>query len=234
MIQHDRGSFVVTGSSSGIGLAIARHFLADGHRIVGISRSAGPLAEAAGFTHIPADLSSSSELAAAAAMARAAGPVEGIVHAAGLQFSGRLGQLDHDGSERMWRVHALAAEELVNALAPTMQDHGRIILIGSRIASGVAGKSQYGATKAALVAMGRAWAAELAPRGITVNVVAPGPTDTPMLQDPNRAATPVVSPPLERLVRPGEVASLVGFLAGPTGAMITGQHVAICGGVSLS
>jgi NAD(P)-dependent dehydrogenase (short-subunit alcohol dehydrogenase family) len=99
--------------------------------------------------------------------------------------------------------------------------------------TGVPGKSQYAATKAALVALARSWAAELAPRRITVNVVAPGPTRTAMLDDPNRSTTPPRLPPLGRLVEPAEVAALTRFLIEPSGAMVTGQTLVICGGASL-
>lgn len=99
---------------------------------------------------------------------------------------------------------------------------------------GVPGKSQYAATKAALAALARSWAAELADRRITVNVVAPGPTATPMLEDPNRAATPPRVPPLGRLIEPAEVAALTRFLLEETGAMVTGQTIVMCGGSSLA
>ncbi|MBX4341460.1 SDR family oxidoreductase, partial [Mycobacterium tuberculosis] len=73
---------------------------------------------------------------------------------------------------------------------------GRIVLLGSRTSRGAAGRSQYAATKAALVALARSWAAELAPAGVTVNVVAPGATDTPMLHQPGRESSPPRLPPL--------------------------------------
>jgi NAD(P)-dependent dehydrogenase (short-subunit alcohol dehydrogenase family) len=114
-----------------------------------------------------------------------------------------------------------------------MPDGGRIVLIGSRGSMGLAGRSQYGATKAALVAMARAWAQELAPRGITVNVVAPAATDTPMLRDPARSASPPKLPPIGRLIRPEEVAALTAFLLGPEAGAITGQQIMVCGGASL-
>ena len=223
---------VVTGTSSGIGLAVAKSLLASDWTVDGLSRSAGPLERQPGFRWQACDL------AAAPAITEATvglpdGPLDAIVHAAGLQGSGPVGRLDHEIGARMWAVHVRAAELLVDSLVDRVRDGGRILLVGSRTMSGVPGKSQYSATKAALAALARSWAAELAPRRITVNVVAPGPTETPMLRDPARAATPPVNPPLGRLIDPSEVAGVCSFLLGPAGAMVTGQTWTICGGTSL-
>jgi NAD(P)-dependent dehydrogenase (short-subunit alcohol dehydrogenase family) len=98
---------------------------------------------------------------------------------------------------------------------------------------GVAGKSQYAPTKAALDGLARSRAIELASRQITVNVVAPGPTETSMLAGPARSAIPPKLPPLGRFVQPEEVADLVAFLLGPSGCAITGQRLVICAGASL-
>jgi NAD(P)-dependent dehydrogenase (short-subunit alcohol dehydrogenase family) len=160
--------------------------------------------------------------------------VDAIVHAAGLQFAAGVGELRPEHGERMWAVHVRGAEIVVGGLVSSLTDGGRVVLVGSRTMAGVAGKSQYAATKAALAAMARSWAAELARRGVTVNVVAPGPTRTPMLDDPNRASVPPVVPPLGRLVEPAEVAALTRFLLEPTGAMVTGQTIVMCGGASLT
>jgi NAD(P)-dependent dehydrogenase (short-subunit alcohol dehydrogenase family) len=160
-------------------------------------------------------------------------PAHALVHAAGFQRTAVLGELDGDALAGMFAVHVAAAEALANAVVPRMPDGGRVLLIGSRTSTGFPGKSQYAATKAALLGMGRSWAQELAPRAITVNVLSPGPTDTPMLADPGRSATPPVMPPLGALVDPEDVAALAGFLLGPHGKSITGQNYVVCGGASL-
>ncbi|MBL1112089.1 SDR family oxidoreductase [Streptomyces sp. 110] len=220
---------VVTGVSSGIGAAIAARLLDEGWRITGISRTA-PAHTVARLHWIPADLSRPETLPEV--LAPVSG-VDAIVHAAGVQRSARLGELDPEDGSLMWRIHVQAAGVLVDTLVDRVADGGRVVLVGSRTMTGVPGKSQYAATKAALPALARSWAAELAPRAVTVNVVAPGPTDTPMLRDPGRSRTPPVLPPLGRLVRPEEVAGLTSFLLGPEGGAVTGQTLVMCAGASL-
>ena len=225
---------IVTGASSGIGLAIAHELLGSGWHVVGLSRSRGALPDTAAWIHC--DLADLTSVLAAVSTVRHAGPtsVHAIVHAAGLQYSTGVADLRPEQGERMWAVHVRGAELVVSGLLDALTDGARVVLVGSRTMTGVPGKSQYAATKAALAAMARSWAAELAPRHITVNVVAPGPTRTAMLEDPNRASVPPVMPPLGRLVEPSEVAALTRFLLEPSGAMITGQHLVICGGASLT
>ncbi|MFJ5694117.1 SDR family NAD(P)-dependent oxidoreductase [Arthrobacter sp. NPDC093125] len=219
---------VVTGCSSGIGQAIATKLLLEGWNVTGLSRREADLGP--GFDWLPADLSNPGSLAAVVADVR---PAQALVHAAGFQRTAVLGELDADALAGMFAVHVAAAEALANAVVPRMPDGGRVLLIGSRTSTGFPGKSQYAATKAALLGMGRSWAQELAPRAITVNVLSPGPTDTPMLADPGRSATPPVMPPLGALVDPEDVAALAGFLLGPHGKSITGQNYVVCGGASL-
>ncbi|TMU89568.1 SDR family oxidoreductase [Streptomyces sp. DASNCL29] len=220
---------VVTGVSSGIGAAIAARLLDEGWRITGISRTA-PEHPATRLHWMRGDLSRPETLPEV--LAPVSG-VDAIVHAAGVQRSARLGELDLEDGSLMWRIHVQAAGVLVDTLVDRVADGGRVVLVGSRTMTGVPGKSQYAATKAALPALARSWAAELAPRAVTVNVVAPGPTDTPMLRDPGRSRTPPVVPPLGRLVRPEEVAGLTSFLLGPEGGAVTGQTLVMCAGASL-
>ena len=219
---------VVTGASSGIGAAITDRLLREGWRVTGISRG-DPGRSEPGYAHLAVDLMDRAALAHA---------IDGLapdalVHAAGIMRGGTIGELDPEASRQLWALHVETAEFLANALAPRLPDGGRILLVGSRSSAGGLGRSQYGATKAALVAMARSWALELAPRGITVNVVAPAATDTPMLRDPARAGTPTRLPPIGRLIQPEEVAAMAAFLLGPEAGAITGQQIIICGGSSL-
>lgn len=220
---------VVTGASSGIGLAIVERLLADGWRVTGLCRT--PAREAVErLTIVPVDVTDFTMLRPAL---DAIGSCDALVHAAGFMRTAPLGELAAGDGAAMWRIHVDAAAFLANALMPKMPVGGRIVLIGSRTANGAVTRSQYAATKAALVGMARSWAAELAPSGITVNVVAPGATDTPLLSDPARAGTPPKMPPIGRFVQPSEVAALTAFLLGPDAGAITGQQIVVCGGSSL-
>ena len=129
---------LVTGVSSGIGAAVAARLLRDGWRVVGVSRGA-PALDDPGFGHRAADLS---DPAGAAAVAEGLSP-DAVVHAAGLLRTHPLGALDPGDGEAMWRLHVAAAERLADLLLPRMPDGGRMVLIGSRTASGAAGRSQY-------------------------------------------------------------------------------------------
>jgi NAD(P)-dependent dehydrogenase (short-subunit alcohol dehydrogenase family) len=220
---------LVTGTSSGIGRAIAERLIADGWRVTGFDR-AKPTLDTPGFTSIAIDVTDRDALRAAT---HTVPDVTALVHAAGVLRVGELGALNHDDGALMWRLHVEAASLLADALAARLPAGGRIVLIGSRVAAGAAGRSQYAASKAALVALARSWAIELAPRAITVNVVAPGATDTPMLQDPARASAAPRLPPIGRFIQPDEVAATVAFLLSPDASAITGQQILICGGASL-
>ena len=221
---------VVTGSSSGIGEAIARRLLAGGWRVTGLDRAA-PVIALPAFETIRVDLTD--RIARAAAIARL-DDVAAIVHAAGVMRAGptRSCWPQSDG-ETLWELHVGCASALADALGPNLPAGGRIVLIGSLSSRGVAGRSQYAASKAALVALARSWAVELLRRGVTVNVVAPATTATAMLAHPRAPPVAPVVPPIGRLIRPDEVAALTAFLLSEEAAAITGQEIFICGGATL-
>lgn len=223
------GRVLLTGVSSGIGETAAKHLLARGWEVVGLSRRPPAFADPA-LHWIGVDLVSETALDAALAQV---GAVDAIVHAAGMLRPGTLETLDRADGWTMWRLHVDVATQIVTRLAPGLPQGGRIVLIGSRTAAGSPGRSQYAASKAALLAMARSWAKELIGAQICVNVVAPGATDTPMLNAPERAGLAPNLPPMGHFVDPGEVAATIGFLLSPEMKSLTGQQIVICAGASL-
>lgn len=222
-----RRTVLVTGSASGIGAAIAERLARDGWEVTGLDREPRP--PSGGVGRIVANLADETEVRAVAGRLRA----DALVHAAGFMRTGELAGLDVADGEAMWAVHVRALVLLVQALAPGMERGGRILAIGSRTSAGAAGKSQYAASKAAVTALIRSWAIELAPRGVTANVIAPAATATAMTADPGRAGRPAVVPPIGRLIEPAEIAAYAAFILSPEADAITGQELLICGGASL-
>ena len=225
-------SALVTGTSSGLGCAIAQDLLAEGWMVYGLDISPAKIRHER-FVSRAVDLRDAS---AAQEVAGSCASVGVFVHAAGLLRVARLGHLSPEDLEAMWTVHVAAASALGNHLIPRMvkQQFGRVVLIGSRVSAGIAGRSQYAATKSALNALSRSWASEVVTAGVTVNVVSPAATNTGMVKQTDRSASPPVLPPIGRLIEPQEISSLVRYLIGPNAAAITGQNIQICGGSSLT
>ncbi len=180
--------------------------------------------------HHKLDLSDTGDVAALQEL-----PVcDALVHAAGILRLDQLGRsrLKGDG-ELMWRLHVDAAVQLADAVVPSMPDGGRIVLIGSRASKGSVRRAQYAASKAALSGLATSWALELVLRRITVNIISPAATDTPMGQDPERVDVKPKVPPFGCLIDPSEIAGLASFLLSPDARNITGQEIFVCGGASL-
>jgi len=220
---------LITGVSSGIGAATADKLLEQGWRVTGLSRTLVKR-DSDAFVSLSVDLFDTAALKRALVSLP---PVDAVIHAAGMMKAAPLGDLDEETSKKLWQLHIRVAEVLANQLAPQLPTGGRIVLIGSRTSTGAAGRSQYVSTKSAMKGMVRSWAAELASRGITANIVAPGATATPMLSQRGRESSPPKMPPIGRYIQPEEVAALVGYLLSPAADAITGQELVICGGGSL-
>jgi 3-oxoacyl-[acyl-carrier protein] reductase len=230
---------LVTGGNTGIGAAIARALIDAGHRVLSLSRRA-PDWRHERLDHWEVDLTDAAATARAAREAAENHAISVLVHNAGAIRPSLLGAVEVEDLAALTQLHLGAAIEIAQALLPRMKAErfGRIVLIGSRAALGLAARTAYAASKAALLGLARTWALELGPEGITVNVVAPGPIETDMLYavlppgDP-RIAGLARGIPVRRLGRTDDVARAVLFFADPANGFITGQTLFVCGGTSV-
>jgi NAD(P)-dependent dehydrogenase (short-subunit alcohol dehydrogenase family) len=243
---------LVTGANRGIGLAVVTALVNDGARVSMLVRDADAGQRAAdtfgdAVTVVIADVTSETEVQAACAQgSRHFGPVHVLVNNAGFTESAPVLRSDRAMFERLMQVHLYAAVSTTQAVLPAMLEarFGRIINIAST--AGVAGHayvSAYAAAKHALVGFTRSVAKEVIARGVTVNAVCPGYTDTDLVTESvsrivgktgrsaeeTRAAL-LASNPLGRLVTPAEVAGAVRWLCDANAASVTGQTIIIDGG----
>ncbi|CAB3731093.1 SDR family NAD(P)-dependent oxidoreductase [Achromobacter piechaudii] len=224
---------VLTGAASGIGLALAERLLAAGWQVTGVDIAPAAITDNAQYLHLVCDLSDPVALQALCARLDGCNPTA-FVHCAGLVRTGGALDTRPEDAALLWSVHGAAPIALVRALAPQLPDgRGRIVLVSSRAVLGRANRLAYAATKSAQIGLARSLAAELIGRGVTVNVIAPGAVDTPMLSDPKRGAAPSVQLPLGRLIEAREVAASIAFFLSDDAGAITGQTLYVCGGASL-
>jgi 3-oxoacyl-[acyl-carrier protein] reductase len=229
---------MVTGGSTGIGAAICTQMLNAGYHVVSLSRRepADPRCE-----HMEVDLLDPAATVQAAQEIADRHAITHVVHNAGEIRAALLQDVTATDLAALTQLHLNAALTLVQAALPSMRaaGFGRIVLISSRAALGLATRTAYSATKAGMIGMARTWALELAPDGITVNVVAPGPIrETEMFHDVIPADSPreealAAAIPVKRLGAPDDVAQAVMFFASPASSFITGQTLFVCGGSSI-
>ncbi len=228
---------LVTGGSRGIGLATARRFAAQGDRVAVTIRSA----EAPeGLFGVKCDVTQASDVDAAFAAVeeRFGGPVEVLVSNAGMNKDGLLLRMSEDDFSSVIDANLGGAYRVVKRAAQGMlrARKGRIILVSSVVGLlGSAGQANYAAAKAGMVGFARSLARELGSRGITVNVVAPGPVETDMTAalSEKRIAELVEAVPLARMASPDEIAGTIAFLASPDAAYITGAVIPVDGGLGM-
>ncbi len=230
---------VVTGGSAGIGKAICELLLARGHEVVSVARRECDLAHAK-LHNVCVDLTDRKATGEAARDIAARYVPTTIVHNAGVIRAALLPDVKLDDLDALVDLHLGCAIQLVQAALPAMRERnfGRVVLMSSRAAVGLATRTSYSATKAGMIGMARTWALELAADGITVNVVAPGPIRTDMFYDvveagSAREAALAASIPVRRLGEAADVARAVGFFVDPAASFVTGQVLYVCGGTSV-
>jgi len=231
---------LVTGGSRGIGAGIVRRLAMEGASVAFTYSSSEERAlqlvheiesqggEVSGFK---ADSASPSDLESAVRQtAEELGPLDIFVSNAGILSLGTIDTYRLEDFDRMVNINVRAAFVGVQAAARSMNDGGRIVVIGSNTAVRTAfpGGSVYSLTKAALTGLVRGVAIDLAPRSITVNNVQPGPTLTEMTSDHVDLVKPLI--PLKRMGEVSEIASLVSYLASKDAGFITGASITIDGG----
>lgn len=235
MTEFTDKSVFVLGGSRGIGAAIVRRFAGQGATVTfsyaGSTDAAKTLTDETGATAVRSD---AADRAAVIAVVQDRGPIDILVVNAGLFISGDPLALDADAIDRMIDINIRAPYHAAVEAARQMPDGGRIIVIGSTNGDRMpfAGAAAYAMTKSALQGMARGLARDFGARGITVNIVQPGPTDTDM----NPGAGPISEfmhghMAIGRHVKSDEVAAMVVYLAGSQAAMVTGAMHTIDGGL---
>src|SRR6202162_5710820 len=229
---------LVTGATSGIGRAVALQLARDGAELVVHGRDAERGAEtvkeitAAGgkASFVAADLSVAADVQR---LASDVGDVDILINNAGMALFGPTGGFEVSAFDKMFASNVRAAFFLVGAIAPGMAErgHGSIVSVSSMAGGvGLVGGAAYGATKASLEAMTRAWAAEYSASGVRVNAIAPGPVYTLTPSGPEFIRALGETTPMHRASQPEEIAEVVAFLASPRASYITGTTVAADGG----
>ncbi len=228
---------LVTGGSRGIGLAIAERFRALGDHVAVTYHSSPP---PDGFLGVKCDVTDGDQVDAAFAAIEEefGGPVEVLVSNAGITRDGLLLRMSEDDFAAVIDANLTASYRVTKRAARGMLKarRGRIVLVSSVVGMlGAAGQANYAASKAGLIGFARSLARELGSRGITVNVVAPGPVATDMTRalGEGRMAEIVAAVPLERAASPDEIAGVVQFLASADAAYITGAVIPVDGGLGM-
>jgi len=232
---------LITGASRGIGLATARLLAGEGWTVLGIARN--PPAETFPGTFLAADLGDRETTGAVLDRLCSAHAIDAVVNSVGLNILEPIGKVDLDHLAKVFDLNVRTTVQCTQAVLPGMRErgYGRIVNIASRGALGRPLRTSYGAAKAGLIGMTRTWALELAPHGITANVVSPGPTATEMFRrnnlegekgEENRRAF-LADVPMGRFGEPEEIAFAIAFFLSRKASFITGQVLHACGGSSV-
>ena len=228
---------LVTGATSGIGRAVALQLARDGAEVLVHGRNATRGAETVetirhsggSASFVAADLSDAADVQR---LANDVGDVDILINNAGIALFGPTADFKVSAFDKMFASNVRASFFLVAAFAPGMAARGNGSIVNmSSMAGGVglAGGAAYGATKASLEAMTRAWAAEYSSSGVRVNAIAPGPVYT-AAADAEFLTAQGETTPMHRASQPEEIAEVIAFLVSPRASYITGATVAADGG----
>jgi NAD(P)-dependent dehydrogenase (short-subunit alcohol dehydrogenase family) len=241
MLKLEGKTALITGGGSGIGLAIARRFAQEGARVVITGRRQGQLDAAvaligANARAVQGDVTNQADLERLFdTIARDGGALDILVASSGLSQYATLEETSGAHVDQAFDLNVRGLVLTVQGALRHMQEGASIVLIGSIAGSvGNPGYGTYSATKAAVRSYARTWTHELAPRGIRVNTLSPGPIDTPMFDgvsdDIRRTLTGRI--PMKRLGRADEVAAAALFLAGDESSFVAGAELTVDGGMT--
>jgi NAD(P)-dependent dehydrogenase (short-subunit alcohol dehydrogenase family) len=232
-----RRCFIITGASKGIGLATAKLLAEQGHFPIGLARTT-PASFPGEF--IPTDLSDRAATAGVLEQVLSRHTVDGLVNNVGMVRPAPLEELRLEDLAAVMDLNLRPSIQCMQAILPGMKQrrYGRVVNVTSLVVAGVLFRSSYAAAKSALVSFTKSWALELAGLGITVNGVAPGPTDTELFNTNNPPGSEsrqryVNGVPMKRIADPGEVAAPICFLLSEAAGFITGQNLFVDGGSSI-
>ena len=231
---------LITGGGRGIGEATSRMMLEVGYKVVSVGLHK-PEWTHAQFQHFVLDLLDEETTRQFAKDLATEMDITHLIHNAGIILPNLLEDMHSDDLLTLTKLHAGSALILMQAFVPLMKDNGfgRVIFNSSRASVGLEPRSAYSYSKAGIIGMARTWALELAPFGVTVNTVAPGPVLTDQFwglveKDSAQQVKIAASLPVRRIGKPEDVARAILFFSDPENSYVTGQTLYVCGGSSIA